>query len=441
MRRSAPSGLVVLGALLASVAGPISPAVAATPDRRPAVSAWLPYWDAPAANAFVADASRYDEILPFWYELRAGGVVRAYDGAEDARVLEAARAAGVRVLPTVTNDFDPDRVHVMLATDAGLDAHVAALRTLAQPFDGLDIDYEGLYAGDRGRFTLFTQRLAAALHADGKLLSMTLHPKTSEPGTWDGPRAQDWAAIGGVADRVRVMAYDEHWQTSTAGPIASGAWVTAVADFAAATIDPAKVHLGAPLYGYDWVGSAGEGLVWRDAEARRLAAGAALRRSTDGNEPWFTYVDAGRTHTVWYSDARSTATKLGIVDAAGLAGITFWRLGGEDPAVWPLVERWASGSVIDLDAPTPVRKLSATPGSRAIRLRWIRSEDAAPVRYRIFRSWSAKGTLKRIAVVDASWFTQRRVRPGARFWYAVQPIDQAGNAGRISGRVSARAAA
>ncbi|MBI3980030.1 MAG: hypothetical protein HY331_17800, partial [Chloroflexi bacterium] len=45
-------------------------------------------------------------------------------------------------------------------------------------------------------------------------------------------------------------------------------------------------------------------------------------------------------HVVWLEDAASVRARLTLVDKHGIAGIAVWRLGQEDPAVWPLIQRW-----------------------------------------------------------------------------------------------------
>lgn len=267
---------------------------------------------------------------------------------------------------------------------------------------------------------------------------MTVHPKTAEPGNWDGPQSQDWAAIGAVADRVRVMAYDFHWSTSTAGGVAPLSWVDSVAAFAVTVIPPAKVNLGMPLYGYDWVGSVGEGLTWDQIEARRAAVGATAQRSADGSEPWFTYSASGQSHSLWYSDARSTSAKLNVVGKYGLGGLTFWRLGGEDPAVWDAVRSWATTPALDTTAPTAVSGLVATGGSRSVSLRWQSATDQSALRYQVWRATTATGGLVKIATVSTLSYRNTGLMRRRTYWYTVRPIDAANNVGPMSRRVSAR---
>ncbi len=334
------AALVVLVPLL----GAVTPAHAAAAPRR--VTAWLPYWDqARGYQSFLAHADLYSVLSPFWYSMTPTGSVQGYPGAADKSIVAGARANGVRVLPTITNDFDPVRVRTMLSTKIRQSRHVSALVNLVKSngYDGLDVDYENLYAGDRSRYSSFLSKLATSLHSAGKTLSVAVHPKTSEPGSWSGPQAQDYKAIGAVADTVRVMAYDYSWSTSAAGPVAPLTWVDEVARFAASQIAPSKIELGMPLYGYDWVGTVGTGVTYDEAIARRTAYSATSQWSSTAQSSWFSYVADGVAHTVWYADASSVAAALPIVDRYGLAGAAFWRLGGEDAATWAAVRsHWST---------------------------------------------------------------------------------------------------
>ncbi len=356
-RRLGTATLALTMMLLAALIGaPATTAAeqAATSPRK--VTAWLPYWDqARGMSSFLANADLYFSVSPFWYELSAAGSISRYPGAEDATVLSGIRGKGVKVVPTITNNFDPVRASAMLATAASRSAHVKALTDLAvsKGYDGLDVDYEAMAAADRDRFSAFVSELATALHGQGRLLSVAVHAKTAEPGTWNGPQAQNYAAIGAAADRVRLMTYDYSWETSPAGPIAPLSWVDAVATFARTQIPAAKLELGMSLYGYDWVGSRGEGVTHDVVTSRLASSGASRVWDSAAAEPTFSYTSGGSAHTVYYADAQSVAARLSVVDTYALAGAAFWRLGGEDPAVWPAVRsRWGAGTTTQ-PAPAP----------------------------------------------------------------------------------------
>ncbi|RLC92427.1 MAG: glycoside hydrolase, partial [Chloroflexi bacterium] len=227
-------------------------------------------------------------------------------------------------------------------------AHVNALvnETLAYGYDGIDIDYESLPGlADRDGFSLFVEELAAALHAQGKLLSVTVHPKTSEPGSWGGPQAQDWARIGAAADRFRVMTYAYHWGTGEPGPIAPLWWMEDVMALATSAVPPNRVYVGLHFYGYDWGENSVNSLTWENAQALITAYRVTPQWKTASgwgravSEPWFAYTDGeGHSHQAWYADENSIKARLRLVQQYGLGGIAVWRLGGEDPANWSVIE-------------------------------------------------------------------------------------------------------
>ena len=144
-----------------------------------------------------------------------------------------ARSAGVRIVPSILNGgFDRARVAEIIHDPARRAQHIDAILALVMEndFDGIDIDYESLYPEDRDNFSLFIEELAAALHAEDKLLSMAVHAKTEEPGNWGGPQAQDWVRLGAAVDEFKIMVYDYHNGASEAGPIAPLAWADDGAD-------------------------------------------------------------------------------------------------------------------------------------------------------------------------------------------------------------------
>jgi GH18 family chitinase len=82
---------------------------------------------------------------------------------------------------------------------------------------------------------------------------------------------------------------------------------------------------------------AGKALVWRQAQTLLQTHEAQLRwwepegRGLVG-EPWFTYADGSQGVT--FANADSVQLRINLARKEGLRGVIFWRLGGEDPAIW-----------------------------------------------------------------------------------------------------------
>lgn len=103
-----------------------------------------------------------------------------------------------------------------------------------------------------------------------------------------------------------------------------------VLDYAVTVMPVGKILMGFSNYAYDWL------LPWRQGQAARILSnaaavelaisrGAEIRYDYTAQAPWFNYTDAaGRTHVVWFEDARSVVARLQLVGEYSLAGISIW---------------------------------------------------------------------------------------------------------------------
>jgi spore germination protein len=352
----------------------ISPTLTAMDGR---VSANLVFWDQDRGfDTIVTNADVLSEVSPFWYHAGAAGEVLPYvtaSGAtyEETSILAFLRGRGILVIPSVTNIVDGvwngPLVSRIIANPDLAAANIYNLVQLAvtRGYEGIDLDYEELAASDRAAYSAFVAQLASALHAAGKLLTVNVYAKTSEPGTWDGPKAQDWTAIGNAADQVRIMTYEYHWSTSEAGPIAPVDWVNQVLWFARSVIPSHKIMEGVPLYGYDWLGRSGTPIVFEEAMALSAQHGATVKWDTTSASPWFEYVAQRKRHTAWFENAASVDAKLALTGSHDIGGVTLWRLGGEDPATWLALRSRFTGTAPPSDTvPPTVSVVSPSSGAR-----------------------------------------------------------------------------
>ncbi len=248
-------------------------------------------------------------------------------------VVALAHAKHVTLLGMLQNPgFDPAPVEKILSDPDKIRSHAKALvdTVKADGLDGLDLDYESLKAADRDTFSSFVEDLASQLHREHLILAIALHSKTSEPGNWDGPQAQDWRRIGAAVDLARVMCYDEHWETSEAGPVAEPAWVSQIMEFAVTQIPRSKLEIGVPGYGYNWIGKKATDVTYSEFQA--LPGASTAKRDPVSNE----LVLPNGQATAYFCDAQAEAPKLDIARRLGVRGVCLWRLGAEDPGWWGL---------------------------------------------------------------------------------------------------------
>jgi spore germination protein len=337
--------VVLAGALIAGLVVGVQRLSAPAPRPRVAVAS-VPYWNIQHGTAAVLqNRQAVTEVSPWIYGLDSSGQIVTQYPPGQAETISAdigrLRAAGMQIVPSLADvtggrwSYQP--VARVLHSPALMARQIDAIVRLVQTnhYAGIDIDYEQLRAGDRQDFTTFCERLATALHAKGKVLSVALFAKTSDAGNSPTNVAQDYRAIGQAADQVRLMGYDYHWASSAPGPIAPVDWLRDVLRYAKTQIPAGKIVLGIPLYGYDWSGGHGTAVSWLQALRLSREYHAAPRYDTRAQAPWFTYTDpAGREHTVWFENAASSRAQFAVAQGAGIGGVYLWMFGYEDTGTW-----------------------------------------------------------------------------------------------------------
>ena len=315
---------------------------------------WLPYWNMPAAlDSTLANAGLVGTASPFWYTIAGDSTIEADPGAGERSITDALRGRGIRVVPTVTETEDMMDFDRMLANESRRVAMVRSLLAIASSHDysGLDLDFEdfaldpdhdaALADEAAARYPMFIAQVCGALHAIGRSCTVTIMPRTtSRQVYWRGQLATwvyDYGALAKVADRVRIMAYDDHAPGGAPGPIAPYRWVEQVIAYAASTMALDKVELALAAYGYDWSGTNATPITSRQAPQLAAQNGTAPSWNATQAEDTFRYAQDGHRHTVWYESAMATYDRARLAQAAGFAGIDLWAAGDESLSVWPLL--------------------------------------------------------------------------------------------------------
>jgi len=332
------------------------------------VAAWAPWWTVDdAVGSVQANGSMLTEVSPLWFEARGAtdiGPATNTNLGELEPLAAAVRASGALLIPAVVDAMPAGGMAKVLSGSATRAQHVAALVDLAvsQGYDGIDLDYEQFAFADKpntwpttsASWVQFIRELGPALHAQGKLLSVTI-PPIYDNGTsgLSGYWVYRPGEIDDFVDRIRVMAYD--YSTGSPGPIAPYEWVrTVVRATKRAVGDDRKVVLGIPLYGRNWVTdttgtcpASAEGTTTvslrnvPDLIARR---GGTPVRDTQYQESSFTYrlevSDGGATCTqtraVSWVDEDGVRARIDLARAERIGGVSFWALGFDSPLTWQL---------------------------------------------------------------------------------------------------------
>ena len=264
--------------------------------------------------------------------------------------MAAARDRGLNIFATVTNQpagrlsFSRDIAAAILATPASRRRHIENLVALVKEkgFDGIDLDWEALKGSDRQSFATFVEELAAALHAEGRFLSIAVFPKTQKQGRWDSQVAMDYKRLGAAVDEFKVMAYNFSGPWSGPGPQAPLDWADKVLTFAQSQVPAGKIYLGVPFYGYDWHAGKATAVLPRGAGAAVAQYEVTVGHDPASGEATLRYTDGeGVAHVVYYQDEKAVAAKLDLLRKKHprIAGIAVWVMGQEDPAFWTVIAR------------------------------------------------------------------------------------------------------
>jgi spore germination protein YaaH len=262
-------------------------------------------------------------------------------------------------------------------------------------FNGIDIDFESMSSQTKPYFSLFIQGLAQRLHPLGKTLTCTVVPRTPPDMLYDKPvtinYAEDYTVLNKYCDEVRVMAYDQELyvqgMNDTKGngnlyaPVADPVWVEAVINEVLKSVNPRKVMLGIPTYGYEYQVSWSQGMLryervrsftFMEAMDRADSLGVEPQRDNAG-ELSFIYAssthinvtashistvtsamplalsssqivgktdpNASTTFFVSFPDSQSAADEIALAKKYNLRGAMIFKADGQlDPALWDLMK-------------------------------------------------------------------------------------------------------
>lgn len=277
--------------------------------------------------------SRLDQVTalaPTGAHLTADGSLQVT--GDEQTIVGVAHSKGVRVYPVVQNyrdgGFRPEDLK-QLASPSG--RHVLAAEMVRAVVDadadGINLDLEELPPSARANYVSFVREVGGLLHPMGKKVLIDLPVNHA---------SYDAAGLAAAGDWLLLMAYDQHNLPGRPGAVAAYGWVKDSLARLRQEVPAAKIILGLAGYGYDWSGNTVKPVSFR--EAMNLSGKAeAIQWDPISSEPWFAYSSSdGIRHTVWFKDAPSLQPLLREAESAGLAGVSLWRVGLEDPGFWNL---------------------------------------------------------------------------------------------------------
>lgn len=233
-----------------------------------------------------------------------------------------------------TGNFNNVLINALVNDSAAIDTLIGNLLSVmyAKGYVGVDIDFEYILAQDRDAFTEFVRRVAQVMRENGFHTSIALAPKTSAQQRGVLYEGKDYRALGKIVDHALIMTYE--WGYTYGPPLAVAPLnqVRRVVEYAVTEIEPAKLDLGIPNYGYDWTLPYERGVTAATPIGNVQAVQIAIRQGVSiqfdelAQSPFFTYEADGIQHEVWFEDVRSIQQKFNLIKEFGLGGCGYWQI-------------------------------------------------------------------------------------------------------------------
>jgi cellulose synthase/poly-beta-1,6-N-acetylglucosamine synthase-like glycosyltransferase/peptidoglycan/xylan/chitin deacetylase (PgdA/CDA1 family)/spore germination protein YaaH len=321
---------------------PAPPTVPApiVPTTRPLSVGFYINWDESSYESLKRNLDHLDWVVAEWSHLQ-----NVADGANplvtdiDIPALNWIRITRpeVRILPMVQNLLDEQWDGDLLARSIADEAHrqllINALTMFVKEnnFAGVCVDFEELPVSAQANLLTFIQELHTAFAAKGLLVSQAV--------PFDNP---DWnyKAYSAATDYLMLMAYDQHWTGSDAGPVAAQDWFEQTLITRMREVDPAKTIIALGNYGYNWSDATHDvdEVTFQEALITARESSAEPTFDSTSRNPYFEYDEEDESHhKVWFLDAVTAYNQMRAASGYKPAGFGIWRLGSEDPSVWSVL--------------------------------------------------------------------------------------------------------
>src|SRR5579872_537868 len=367
---------------------------------QPLVFGYYVNWDRGSLASLRINLNHLTHLIPEWMTLENGK--GDLSDESDATVIKIAADANLPILVQVNNYRDgwqAGDLHKVLNSAHARDNLVDNIYSniVEHKFAGVSIDFEQLEKRDRAKMIGFMRELRAKLKPSGYLIAQSVPTDDDDSGF-------DLKALGEIDDYVIPMVYDEHFQSSQPGPVASESWFQDQLDALAKVLPPQKTVIGFGNYGYDWIIGSRDGGVettYSDVISAAESNHIAIAWDKDQMNPVLRYTAGGSQHEIWFLDAVTALNQMQDAAEYGFRGVALWRLGAEDPGMWSVFaphqwpdENFNPWPLFKLEAQKSVQhygsgevlRIADTPhdGSRNV---WKNSDDDYMEQYQSYPSY------------------------------------------------------
>ncbi|MBA3879979.1 MAG: polysaccharide deacetylase [Sphingobium sp.] len=345
---------------------------------KPVTMAFYVPWDPSSAESLSRNIGAIDILAPV--TLFVNGPTHALNATQDAPLARILAGAPRRpaVMPLVQNaqngQWDGAGAAALFASKPARAKFLAALKAevTSHRWAGIVFDFELLPPSAVADYRALIGEANAAFDKIGASVFVAVPV---------GNPAWSPGAFATVADKIILMNYDFHSEGGDPGPIAPQGWYVDNLRAALAEVTPDRMIVAVGSYGYDWYGDVADPMTIEEAWLAAHDSDARVVFDPVSGNSGFGYEEGGVRHQVWMLDAAAMWNELKALRASGLGSIALWRLGSEDPGVWPAIQAFRRGTLPDLrrideisnadvESSGEILRITTTPRSGARTLRF-----------------------------------------------------------------------
>jgi len=287
-----------------------------------------------------------NEVSPSYFDLYSSGNLKL--NKVDTAFVKEMHSKGIKVVPFLSNHWDKDKGVAALNNIEKLSSQIAdAIEEYN--LDGINVDLENLSEKYSESYVQLVKRLREKLSSDKSIsVAVAANPNNWKTG-WHG--SYDYAKLAEYADYLMIMAYDEHYESGSEGPVASIDFVEKSIVYALERVDASKIVLGIPFFGRYWqngvyYGGYGISLNRIETLTNKYQTHFTYDEKTESAKAIMTIKSheakltvngmtlSTGTYTIWYENERSISAKLDLVKKYNLKGTGSWSLGQETAEMW-----------------------------------------------------------------------------------------------------------
>ena len=300
----------------------------------------------------VKQAGTFDTVSPSYFDINSQG--KLVVNTVSTQLVNEMHAMGIKVVPMLSNHWDRNGGKLALANPEALAAQIAE-NVKKYNLDGVNVDIENVTQTERDKYTRLVAELRRLIPDEKEVsVAVAANPNGWTTG-WHG--SYDYEALAKHADYLMIMAYDESWQGSAAGPVASYDFVKKSIEYALKYAPAEKIVVGVPFYGRIWSENGdfngyGIGLsvisnmlsdynakITYDEKARSPKAEFTVKAGDKEYTVGGKKLSPGN-YTIWFENQRSISNKINLVHEYNLKGVGSWALNQATDSILQNLSPW-----------------------------------------------------------------------------------------------------